>query len=111
MALNNNNFFVKFARTYIGNLRDIKSDAVDLWEAIIGLLGFLLVVIGRLLLIAKHITLIFCPVLQAWVAITVIYLTENELIELEASWAAKEGYYSKKSIKKLKDKLFKEVNG
>jgi hypothetical protein len=89
------------------------NDVCDLWEAIKELLPPLLKIIAFPIIIILRILYAIIPIKQIYVAKQAVYLTNEELKELdlfEVPWEKRAGYYSKKSIAIRKQALQEAAN-
>jgi hypothetical protein len=109
--MNKNNFFVKFAHFYLLNFTDIKITMIEMWNDIVehfeSFLKFLINIIVRPIALVLIIISIIFPLKQIIGVFLFQYLTIEELTELYAE-NKKGGYFSKREIRKHKEKITQE---
>ena len=110
--MNKNNLFIKFAYCYKCNLRHILENLHNIKDYTIDLLEPFLKMIIVLLIIIINIFYIFIPIGQMISAAFLIrWISKEDLknMGVENEMFLKEGYIEKHTIKKLKEKIEKEL--
>ena len=109
--MNKNNFFVKFARFYLANLKGLKDKPSEIWDAVVDdFIPALVEIISGLLFLILHVILCFLPVSTIIGIFTAQYLTPDEVKRLKGDdgYVYKGGYFFKKEIKELENELLRE---
>jgi hypothetical protein len=110
--MNKNNFFIKFARMYIGNLKAIKDILEDLWDdtvdSIMKVIAAVFTVSINIFRLIDSLISIFIPIKQIIFTFLIHYPTADELNELYLE-DKDAGFYLKSSIRKRKEKIKQEL--
>ena len=93
---------MKFAYLYLGNITGMKEQIVDMWDAIIDSLEYLVIIfITPISLLISLISIVF-PLKQMIFSITTEYLSKEDLKKLYLDDYREAGYYPKRQIKSIK---------
>ena len=106
--MNKNNFFVKFARFYLANLKSIKTWASEFLSGVWLILPDIWEIVTDFLKLLSHIILVFLPIWQIYYVIIAKYLTPEEFKKLTGQKIENGVYCRKKEIKEFENELLKK---
>jgi len=105
--VNKNNFFVKFAYFNKCNIIGVRDRIIDIKDDIIEMLEPLTELLIDVIVLILLIFSVFIPVIKIALCFISKYVTDDELGKLGLS--VEVGYYAKRSIKSIEDKITKEA--